>query len=341
MGEDSGSEGKPGQRVSVGVQRQSARRWTEVTFSILEQSHVADRNGPLRGVILEVDDALYWLTESDVKPIGMTGTELQDRLRWLYFDIVGAGAQVDAPTQGISIALDGLKLALGSTIPDTVCPDQLSWAIPWTLVMDGEPIMALSPQFAFENFGIDKGAPSEIWVGSDTGLPHVREELDQFLAHFPNARVVTSAKEARQSSGRREVLHIVGHARHNANPMFSHLEFSDGPLYAAEIARLPLRARLAVLMACETGRVGFHVSGEPSGLARSFLALGTQAVIGSQWPLDDEAAQRFSRTLYSNLISGGNLVESVAQARKHCRDWREHPYYWGAPIVFCGLERAS
>jgi CHAT domain-containing protein/tetratricopeptide (TPR) repeat protein len=73
----------------------------------------------------------------------------------------------------------------------------------------------------------------------------------------------------------------------------------DGVLTASEIASLDLREAIwIVLSACDTG-LGRAEEGEGVlGLRRAFRQAGARTVIGSLWPVADEATRRFMRHLY-------------------------------------------
>ncbi|MCP2249838.1 CHAT domain-containing protein [Lentzea aerocolonigenes] len=72
------------------------------------------------------------------------------------------------------------------------------------------------------------------------------------------------------------IAHIAAHGHvHPENPLFSHLDLDDGPLYGYDIARIAHPPEIVVLSACE------------SGLARTFLDAGTRAVIASVLPVPD------------------------------------------------------
>jgi len=136
------------------------------------------------------------------------------------------------------------------------------------------------------------------------------------------------------------VVHVVSHAVHRPrNPALSTIEFPDGPVFSHEIARSRLKVRLATLSACETGSVSIASRSEPDGIARAFLARGAQSVIASQWPLDDEAAYRQFNLFFDALIDGYPITEALHGARVACRDWRAHPYYWGALALYAGYEK--
>lgn len=79
---------------------------------------------------------------------------------------------------------------------------------------------------------------------------------------------------------------------------------TDGILFAAETAALPLTGTaLVVLSACQTG-VGRPEAGEHlAGLRRAFLAAGAGHVAASLWDLDDACVPVFVSAFYGHLAS--------------------------------------
>jgi CHAT domain-containing protein len=59
-------------------------------------------------------------------------------------------------------------------------------------------------------------------------------------------------------------------------------------------------------------------------------------VIASAWALHDEAAARAFGVFYDCLSEGKGVREALHQARRRVREWREHPYYWGALTLYRG-----
>jgi CHAT domain-containing protein len=177
-----------------------------------------------------------------------------------------------------------------------------------------------------------------LWWGEADDLPNLRIEAQVFLEMFPHATICRTVDEVRRSMrGSYNVLHVASHAKLvHSNPMFSYIEFGGERILAAEVARSPLQVSLAVLSACETGSVSLSHRSEPDGLARAFLSRGAEAVVGSAWTLDDEAASRIVRPLYTALRQGKTLAEAMGTARSEARAWRSHPYFWSALVSFGG-----
>ena len=106
----------------------------------------------------------------------------------------------------------------------------------------------------------------------------------------------------------------------------------DGVLELPEIVRLPLRAELVVLSACDTA-VGPE-QGEDGvlGLNRAFLLAGTRAVIATLWRVDDTFSEKLIKSFYNNLAEGMTVSNALAFAQ---RDFVAHvpPYYWAGFIL--------
>jgi hypothetical protein len=118
-----------------------------------------------------------------------------------------------------------------------------------------------------------------------------------------------------------DVLHYCGHA------------FFDGPgesesgLVLAGRERLTLAdvrgvaaPRVALVNACEAGRVRGQVTTEAASFAEFFLRAGVEAYLGTFWRVDDHAAQIFSGEVYAQLATGRTLDEAVTLARKKLHD---------------------
>lgn len=72
--------------------------------------------------------------------------------------------------------------------------------------------------------------------------------------------------------------------------------------------------RLAMLLACETARVGNALVF--SGLAPGLLLAGVPAVIGMQYPVRDDFANSFANEFYGALAKNGDLLAALRIARR-------------------------
>jgi CHAT domain-containing protein len=113
----------------------------------------------------------------------------------------------------------------------------------------------------------------------------------------------------------------------------------DGFLTMSEVLKLPLRADMVVLSACQTA-LGREVTGEGVvGLSRAFLYAGSRAAVVSLWPVDDASTAVFMGKFYEHVKGGLPPARALARAKQDLRaDARHaHPFHW-APFVFFGAD---
>jgi CHAT domain-containing protein len=173
-------------------------------------------------------------------------------------------------------------------------------------------------------------AHSKIYIG-----PEARED-----------RVKTEAGQA-------DVLHFATHGILNdAEPMYSHLVLAqgdqneDGLLEAWELMRLDLKARLAVLSACETARGRFGAGEGVIGLTWAMFVAGVPTTLVSQWKVESAS----TRDLMINFHQQLKAPSAAAGATVMAEAWRQaalklmknpatsHPFYW-AGFVLVGDDR--
>lgn len=345
---DLAEESLPGAR-NVPIHTVRKRAWTEATHVLGALDAVVPPDIAEGCVMLaEADGHLWAIIGARAIPLPMTAAQLEDSLRWLRYEIQAPTADPTMSPQDALALLDDLRealvrpwLDLAGGLPTRLCPDGLLWRVPWDALLDGPTAasLLLHPSLAGGRAVGTLGRVA-IWVDHAGDLPNAISEELTVLARFPDAMVFRTRKEILDSVVEDwDLVHVVGHAHHNpGNPMFSALEFPDGPLYAAEIARCGLRVRLACLSACETGTLSFDARQEPDGLVRAFLARGAEAVVASLWPLDDAAASRFFSSLYADLAPDTDLALAVHKARQNVRNWRGHPYFWASLTLFAGYQ---
>ncbi|RMG08689.1 MAG: CHAT domain-containing protein, partial [Cyanobacteria bacterium J055] len=105
----------------------------------------------------------------------------------------------------------------------------------------------------------------------------------------------------------------------------------SGFLTAAEIFTLPLKARLVVLSACDTGRGNITGDGV-LGLSRSFLTAGVESVVVSLWSVPDEPTAVLMTEFYRQLQRNSDRAIALRQAMLATREQYPHPSNWAAFI---------
>ncbi|MGB7136816.1 MAG: CHAT domain-containing protein, partial [Acidobacteriaceae bacterium] len=107
-------------------------------------------------------------------------------------------------------------------------------------------------------------------------------------------------------------------------------EESAQMLWYGDLCRLHARLDLVVLSACDTA-LGQNVPGEGLlGLTHAFFAAGSQRVLGTLWPVDDQATSEWMRQFYRALKATRSPAEAMAaaQARMAASATWSAPYYW-------------
>ncbi len=106
----------------------------------------------------------------------------------------------------------------------------------------------------------------------------------------------------------------------------------DAYLRASTVARMKLKARLAVLSGCQSaGAVA--LAGEGAlGLTAGFLCAGTTTVVATLWPVEDRTAELYMSAFYTSLATGQDAAAAARAARAALRARPEtaHPRAWAA-----------
>jgi CHAT domain-containing protein len=215
--------------------------------------------------------------------------------------------------------------------------------------------------------------PSALTVGYNgirqgKKLRYTEVEVECVAALLAGEAVVggeAKKERLRQAVQDKAWIHFACHAWFNHElPLESYLQTGeDEQLTALEVMEAwQLRARLVTLSACQTGVSRVLRGDEPMGLVRSFLSAGAEAVLVTQWPVEDlptcllmlrfyqevttattdlsralltaqrwlctltiAEAQEFAATFGINL-TGDDLLAALARQLRPF----EHPRFWAA-----------
>ena len=101
---------------------------------------------------------------------------------------------------------------------------------------------------------------------------------------------------------------------------------------------------MVVLNACQTGRIGFRLTGM-GGFASAFLSRGAGIFVSTLWSVYDEPAKDFVLKLYDELCDGAQLADAVIKAREAARlagdaSWLSYVVY-GNPNARIVLDKHS
>lgn len=156
-------------------------------------------------------------------------------------------------------------------------------------------------------------------------LPSVEREIRAIRSFYGPARLLLDEQATRarftEEAPKYDVIHFAGHGISDdgsltAALLFARGERDSGRMEMDDIAALRLpRAPLVVLSACGTlrGRVA-GVDGMPS-LARSFLAAGASAVVGTLTNVDDARAAELLTSFHRRIREGATAAEALRAAQ--------------------------
>jgi tetratricopeptide (TPR) repeat protein len=323
------------------------RRWLEQTHRLITSIEAPTVRRSDTASFVTTRNGIHVLANGQAWRLPVTPDALAERLKWLQFELLEPMVDRNAdPGRALeALASLGKDLLLPWAVESNasgMTPDGPLWRVPWTACCAAagvDPLeLRLHPGLGGAPARVPDRPLAALWVAEHADLRHANREAAAFLDVFPDAVVARSAAEAREMlGGRFDILHVVAHARHRwTNPMFSSVEFRDGSVFASEIAQSSLAVGFVMLSACDTGAMSLTCQDEPDGFARAFLGRGAGAVIGSAWPLDDEAGSRLSQAFYRAFVSGMDVLQSLRLAQEETRAWRAHPYFWASHLLYGG-----
>lgn len=112
-------------------------------------------------------------------------------------------------------------------------------------------------------------------------------------------------------------------------------DYRSGWWTAKEVQSTRLRAKLAVLSACQTGLGQTHDAGIV-GLARAFQLAGVPRVVMSLWSVNDAASDELMQAFMRHLLAEGQPTpaEALRQAMLEIKQKHPDPAKWAAFMVF-------
>ena len=249
------------------------------------------------------------------------------------------------PSEQIRNSIKGKKLL--------ILPDHIIHGIPFEalisepksdsyLILENEISYAYSMSFLFHNEKI-KREPSKQMISFspvsfkyDELAPLKRSEseileIDQII----DGKTLTNESSTKAAffseSGDFKIIHLATHAQTGDNPWIA---FSDAKMDIAELYTFQNQSELVVLSACNTSR-GEIAEGEGVlSLARSFFYSGANAIIATEWNVNDKSTSFIFKEFYTNLKNGESKSAALRNAKLHYL--KNHslsdvsPYYWAS-----------
>ncbi|GAB3021630.1 hypothetical protein GCM10027284_46380 [Cyclobacterium sediminis] len=114
-------------------------------------------------------------------------------------------------------------------------------------------------------------------------------------------------------------------------------DFENTFMFYHELTALSLKARLAVLSACETG-IGEVKKGEGVfNIARAFRYAGCPSLIASMWRINDRSTSLIIKKFYDDLKSAKELDVALQNGKlafiKNADEITAHPRYWAGVLL--------
>jgi hypothetical protein len=222
-----------------------------------------------------------------------------------------------------SSLIDKMSVTIAPSLPDLIRESKTHWSAQFR-----QPLLVGNPYLA----------PSAGWESLDNA-----EREARFVGQMFKAKPLVGREATRNEIvGRVEAADFLYFATHGAanieNPLEGGFLVFSGPngteaLWTArEIQQTPLRARLAVLSACQTGLGQVHDAGI-IGLARAFQLAGVPRVVMSLWSVYDDATAELMQAFALNLRAH-TPAEALRQAMLEVRKRRPDPAEWASFVIF-------
>jgi len=267
------------------------------------------------------------------------------------YDARGARAVRDT-LLGVADSPPAAAVAGAATV--FVCPDGILHRVPYALLLGVADTRSLPSASVLAHLRTRSATPAAtagvLAVAGRENAEHRRlagagAEVRRLQRRFRHVTVPPAALADTVAFGGAaledfDVLHLASHGEVDAQrPWNSALVFggADRPLRvrAADIARLDLKARLAVLSSCGSADGGLVAGEGVLGLAAGFLGAGVPAVVATLWPVDDAATSRLIGVFYDELAAGRTPAAALAAARAalHGDPATAHPFYWAGFVL--------
>lgn len=133
-------------------------------------------------------------------------------------------------------------------------------------------------------------------------------------------------------------LYVSTHGIIDSVPELSYLAMDELPLSLYQTFELKLASKVVVLSACETAKGEFQRGAGIMGFTRGLLHAGAQSLVVSLWEVEEKATEQLMLFFFQGLSAGLSPSEALTQAKLQLRKVENgkynHPYYWGAFVLF-------
>jgi CHAT domain-containing protein len=288
-----------------------------------------------------------------LRPIKVSRSELEKRIRDFYHDLANSGAEARA--WGLwSLLIDPFIERLPKSGSLVLIPHGPLHELPFEALHDAEGKrlferwrISVTPSVSALAIARSRHAaplPDDFFVGffSGRGLDLPREEVEKISGFFDSSQAAEANYQNYES--------LAAHARHllistrgvqsEGSRTSTYLEIEptadhENRLTAAEIAAIPLKAELVTLAACDTSSGQAPLSDERINVTRSFLIAGAAAVLATRWKLPEDAAtSQFLADFYQAYRKDGmRKDEALTEARRLSRERGDPAQVWAGWVL--------
>ncbi|MEL6561893.1 MAG: CHAT domain-containing protein [Bacteroidota bacterium] len=174
-------------------------------------------------------------------------------------------------------------------------------------------------------------------------LKYNKSEVDGISGYFDTqvykADAATEKQFVENFKGN-DIIHLAMHGlvdskdSEKSRLVFTPIEDSihDNYLHNFELYNLNIDTKMAVLSACNTGYGKLEGGEGVMSLARAFTYAGSESVVMSQWPADDEATSVIMQSFYKHLSNGKRKDHALRLAKldylEQAIPQKRNPFYW-------------
>jgi CHAT domain-containing protein len=287
----------------------------------------------------------------------------------LYKMLVAPASKLIPPNTSVMILADGVLSLLNfeTILVPGLLPGQKShyWIEDATLI--SAPSLAMLAAAKPER-GISRDSAGKLLLLGDAvsagedypELLFASTEMKQIEKHFSTGNEVVFARrqatpEAYLASkpAQFSYIHFVSHGiASRMDPLDSAIilsgtasstttaENDSFKLYAREIMRHPIDARLVTISACYGSGTRAYAGEGLVGLSWAFLHAGAHNVVGALWEASDSSSPRLMDTLYQGLEDGQSPATALRQAKLillHSQSNFRKPFYWAPFQIYTGM----
>lgn len=333
----------------------------------IDYREVAKREGPIVSYWMTPKASFAWLvTPSAINVVRLPPQDiLAEAVDGYQKEIAGPRGSLD------SIGSTGIKLwstlvaplaqLLGSPDRVVIVPDKHLYALNFETLV----VPAPRPHFWIEDVTITTASSIELLARPQSGtanakslllvgdpasdgslppLPWAQREIERVRAHFADATVIdgpraTPAAYVATATPHYGYVHFVAHGIGNPIQPLDSAIVLGRKLYARDIIKHPLDARLVTISSCHGAGQRAYAGEGLVGLAWAFLRAGAHQVIGALWEVSDSATPDLMDFMYGRIQQGDDPASALRAAKLqllHSGGVYRRPLYWAPFVLYSG-----